>query len=194
MSYSQFNEEEIILNFFGEDKGRFMDIGAYEGKTFSNVRALLDRGWEGVMVEPEPKSFIGLMENTKEFKDRVILVNAAVAPQEDLREFWDSNGDAVSSLDRSHVKKWGQHIPMREYRVMTVSPSRLFGTFGGFQFINLDVEGINWELFQLMPLDMPELKMICVEYDNRKGAMIDLADKFGFSKVFENSVNLIFTR
>ena len=195
MSYSQYKEEEFILKHFAGVKGEFYDIGACEGKTFSNTRALLELGWTGVMVEPEPQSFLGLLKNTEEFKDRVTLVNAAIAPEESVHPFWESHGDAVSSLDETHMKKWSRHTPgMRKFFVHTLSVTRLFATFGACAFINLDVEGINWELFQRLPFGMEGLKMICVEFDDKPGQMIDLAEKHGFTEAFRNSVNLIFTR
>ena len=53
--YSQNNEQTYILEAFAEKSdGRFLDIGAYDAKLLSNTRALYERGWSGVMVEPSP--------------------------------------------------------------------------------------------------------------------------------------------
>ena len=35
--YSQRDEELHILGYFGDKVGRFIDIGAYDGKSFSNT-------------------------------------------------------------------------------------------------------------------------------------------------------------
>ena len=62
MSYSQHpDEEEAILQLFGSHVGRALDIGAWVATTFSNTRALYERGWELVLVEPSPGPFIILM-------------------------------------------------------------------------------------------------------------------------------------
>lgn len=50
--YSQHNEEEVILDFFGNAKGKFLDVGAHDGETHSNTLALAERGWAGVLMEP----------------------------------------------------------------------------------------------------------------------------------------------
>ena len=41
MRYSQNNEQDIILQYFGNRKGFFLDIGANDGITLSNTYALL---------------------------------------------------------------------------------------------------------------------------------------------------------
>ena len=46
--YSQNNEEEIIVAEFermGVTTGRFLEIGAYDGKGFSNTFRLAQLGW-----------------------------------------------------------------------------------------------------------------------------------------------------
>ena len=39
--YSQNQEEEVIVSYFGNKIGNLIDIGAYDGITFSNSRKLL---------------------------------------------------------------------------------------------------------------------------------------------------------
>ena len=49
--YSQLGEQDIILNYFNGKQGTFLDIGANDGKTFSNSYALSLLGWKGVCVD-----------------------------------------------------------------------------------------------------------------------------------------------
>lgn len=56
--YSQFGEEIIILDVFeklGIEKGHLVDLGAGDGYTYSNARALLDKGWTGDLYDGDPK-------------------------------------------------------------------------------------------------------------------------------------------
>ena len=57
-SYSQYGEDRAIVELFGDHVGRFLDIGAWHPTVFSNTRALFERGWSGVMVEPSPCPFL----------------------------------------------------------------------------------------------------------------------------------------
>src|SRR6188768_2156012 len=105
--YSQSNEEQFRLDHFnGKTDGCFMDVGAYQGTTFSNTRALAELGWSGVCIEPSPPAFWGLMQNYKG-NTVVKLVNAAISYKETgLIEFADSGGDAVSTTSAAHEKLW----------------------------------------------------------------------------------------
>jgi len=42
------------------------EFGAYDGKTLSNTRALIDQGWKGVMIEPSD-DFHTLVKNMKDY-------------------------------------------------------------------------------------------------------------------------------
>ena len=56
--YSQNGEQEHILHYLdtiGITKGHLVDLGAGDGYTMSNTRALLDRGWTGDLYDGAPK-------------------------------------------------------------------------------------------------------------------------------------------
>jgi FkbM family methyltransferase len=193
--YSQNNEEQIILEQFGNTVGRFYDIGAWNGVKFSNTYALLERGWSGVLVEPEPASFLALQSNLKTFGDKARLVNTAITPAACLSPFWDSGGDAVSTLSTAHRDKWQPHLaPMRQYWIKTATMAELFDAFGPAEFISLDTEGTNWELFKALPLAMSELKLVCVEHDGKAAEMQSHAAQWGWLAIHQTAENLILSR
>lgn len=56
--YSQNGEEEHILHILdtiGLKTGHLVDLGAGDGYTMSNTRALLERGWTGDLYDGDPK-------------------------------------------------------------------------------------------------------------------------------------------
>ncbi len=56
--YSQNGEQAHILHYLdtiGITKGHLVDLGAGDGYTMSNTRALLERGWTGTLVDGDPK-------------------------------------------------------------------------------------------------------------------------------------------
>lgn len=61
--YSQNNEQAIILKYFGSQRGTVLDIGANDGITLSNSRALIELGWSAVLVEPAEIAFRKLRYN-----------------------------------------------------------------------------------------------------------------------------------
>lgn len=200
MSYSQNDEEAVIVGLAekaGIKQGRFLDIGAYNGKTFSNTLRLVELGWGGVCIEPSPSVFLDLMK-LHEDNPNVELINAAVGVHEGLIDFYDSNGDAISTTSLEHVQKWqaGYSVKYKKFMVYTVPLSAIFRRFSyHFEFINLDVESTNWDIFSKLPFDsLTGTRIICVEHDGHIRDMDALASPYGFQIVHQTGENLILAR
>lgn len=201
MAYSQNNEEEVIIAEFARlnvQSGRFLDIGAWDGKGFSNTFRLAELGWKGVCVEASPTVFPSLIKNHAG-NPLITLVNAVVAPnQSKLVQWFDSGGDAISSTNPAHVAKWeaGWKVKFTPFWVYTMPISTLFDQFGfDFDFINIDVESTNLELFLALPWKaLKQTKVICVEHDYRQNDMAQIAGQHGFRALSMNGENLILTR
>ena len=201
MAYSQNNEEEIIvaeLARMNAQTGRFLDIGAWDGKGFSNTYRLAELGWKGVCVEPSPTVFPSLIKNHAG-NPNIVLVNAAIAAsQSKLVEWFDSGGDAISTTSPAHKAKWeaGWQVKYTTFWVYPLPLSALFDQFGfDFDLINIDVESANIELFRALPWPaLKQTKLICVEHDTHHHEMAQLAAQHGFCSLALNGENLILTR
>ena len=180
---SQFGEHEFILKHFAGRTGRFLDVGAFDGVTFSNTKPLADLGWSGVCVEPSPPAFCWLMKTYAD-NPRVTLVNAALAGQSGIFSFQCNTSDAysadmMSTFSEEHAEKFKGH-PFREIAVPAIdwddflkfcvdmgpAYDNVIGYLAHrdslFDFVNIDVEGLNYEVLSNMPI-RPE--MLCVEID-----------------------------
>lgn len=201
MPYSQNNEEEIIVGEFARmnvQTGHFLDIGAWDGKGFSNTFRLAELGWSGVCVEPSPSVFPGLIKNHAG-NDKIKLVNAAVSPAHaKLVEWFDSGGDAISTTNPAHRDKWekGWNAKFTSFWIFTMPMAALFDMFGfNYDFINIDVESTNIDLFRALPwAALKQTKVICVEHDGHQHEMATLAKTHGFMPLGMNGENLILTR
>jgi FkbM family methyltransferase len=90
--FSQNNEQEIILSFFdGEDPktNKFLDIGANDGKTFSNTYALALLGWDGVCIEPTQTAFLKLQNLYKNNKN-IKCINAGISNKTNVINIYES--------------------------------------------------------------------------------------------------------
>jgi FkbM family methyltransferase len=200
MPYSQNNEETIILDLLQAASlttGRFLDIGAYDGKIFSNTHRLAELGWGGVCVEPSPIPFGKLLELYKD-NPKITLVNSAVGVESKWLDFYDSNGDALSSSNIAHVARWTHNngVKFTKFALKSVAVSELFSQFGfEYDVINLDVESQNAEIFYALPWHcLPRTRIICVEHD---GCYVDMQahlSDYGFVKTAMNFENIIFSR
>ena len=195
--YSQNQEEAVILAYFSSPTGKLLDIGAFDGEMFSNTRQLLEDGWSGVMVEPSPVNFVKLMEATDHLSERLQLWNVALVPGKSGPVTWyDSCGDAVSTLSEAHLLKWSQHGEWRRLYINALHVMEFFERVGtDFDMLSLDVEGINYDILMAMPYDLlNSLKLICIEYDNKMQEITDYLKGFGFKIVHRNGENLIFVK
>ena len=67
--YSQYGEDGVIaelLRIIGIDNGIAVDIGAWDGIKFSNVKALVDRGYGATMIEADEDKFKTLEHNYRD--------------------------------------------------------------------------------------------------------------------------------
>ncbi len=197
--YSQNREEEIIVQLFNAERqvGHFLDVGAYDGKTFSNTLRLAELGWSGVCVEPSPTVFPALLK-LHGSNSKISLVNSAVAPASGFIDFYDCGGDAVSTTLEAHRDKWAKGFGST-YTKMTVwgiTFADIFRQFGlNFDFINLDVEGVSADLFMLLPLEkLTQTRCLCVEHDSKMAEIQERAAQFGFGYVHHNGENIILYR
>ena len=197
MSYSQNAEELHIARIVGDRPGRFLDIGAYNPKLFSNTRALYERGWSGVMVEASPGPFLDLLA---EYGNdvRIELVCAAVAIEPSLVKFYHSEA-GVATSNEPHYQKWRDRAKFDgDFWTPGVTPSDLFRRFGReFDFINIDVEGGSAELFlNILSLRPGPIKpkCWCVEHDGRQEELTKAAVLKGYALYHQNGENVIFAR
>lgn len=68
--HSQFGEDGILEYIFLVMKTRnpwCVEFGAWDGIAFSNTRAFIENGWNGVLIEPNPRKFKVLQKNNAQF-------------------------------------------------------------------------------------------------------------------------------
>lgn len=141
--FSQNDEETLILEHFKDrPKGRLLDIGAYDGTSFSNSRALIEKGWKAVLVEASPWPFATM---TKLWWDnpQVRLINGFVVPGSEvdaatagLIKFLATE-DAISCREEKTAQLWGRE----KFREVWIQPLPVSGLPKlQYDFVTIDVE------------------------------------------------------
>jgi FkbM family methyltransferase len=184
LSYSQTGEDALIADLLPAT-GHFLDIGAADGRTFSNTLALAERGWSGVCIEPAVR-FVDKLAEVHRDHD-VAVVCAAVDVTGGWRTLWDS-ADLVSTLDVDHRDVWPSAY--RPLDVWAIPLDAIWDRYGlAFDFVSIDTEGSSMELARLLPVDrMPHLRVVCVERDEPTLALS------GFETRHDTGNNLILIR
>ena len=192
--YSQFGEQPYILDALGETVGRFLEIGAYHPTQFSNTRALVDRGWSGVMIEPAPGPFLSLLREYGN-DERFVLINAALGFHRNMTRLWATD-DAVSTTQEANYEQWK---PIGGFYGSFFTPVvTLFDVFnqfgGGYDFVSIDTEGTSVDVFhELLKTDALPM-VVCVEHDGRSVECQQAAHGRGYTTVHINQTNLVVTR
>lgn len=197
MAYSQRDEEQYIIPYFKGEAGTFLDIGAYHPFKFSNTRALYELGWSGAFVEPSKNLWKPFEEEyAKDLESgRLELHKVAIADKDAVLTFYDSGGDAVSSFDKQMVTRWGYNNPESyEVRAYAVPSFLELTSFEKFQFINIDTEGFGIEILEQIPFEELDVKMVCIEFDDKLTQISDFLSSKGFKKLHQTPENLIFVR
>jgi len=204
-NYSQNNEQEVILNFLEKNnltQGKLLEIGAFDGEGFSNVRGLMLKypNWSGVFVEPSSHCFTKLFDLYKSESKRATLLNLAVVPEENMEEgnflkFFDSPLSAVSSSIEGHTQKYGFN-DAREVYVGKIGLQEIIEKFGPFDMISIDVEGYSAKLALQDCFDPSKFncKLIVVEHDNSTKKLQEKFLTLGYSVALINPENIIFKK
>lgn len=194
--YSQNQEETFILEYF-KDKatGKFIDIGAYDPFKFSNVRALYEKGWKGVLVEPAPENYKAIADHYKDDKD-IIVLNYAVGTTAGEINFYSCQ-DAVSTSDIDHKNKWeAAGVPYQQIKVNQVNVVDFMNEYcKDIDFLTIDTEATNVELFRAIPgWVFEQINMICIEHDLYYDEISQRLEEYGFKTIHLNAENIILCR
>jgi len=202
--YSQNLEQNYILEYFKDKRGTFIDIGANDGLTLSNTRALAELGWRGVFVEPSPKSFEMLKKNYEGLKGfyfyQVALGdhNGNAILQESSSLLTSADVGLVSTFEASEMQRFNK---ICTYEPVTVKMFK-WKTFMNrlqvktFDFISLDVEG--FELHILPDMDLSKTSLVCIEHNGHPGkkrAYLECCAKYRIENIiYESGENLLIAR
>jgi hypothetical protein len=80
--YSQFGEDGVIdhvLSKIGTTNKQCFEVGAADGKWFSNTRRLIDKGWQACLIEADPANWPEL-DKLEEKNPRVQIVHGKAEP------------------------------------------------------------------------------------------------------------------
>ena len=194
--YSQNNEEEIILNYFQNKKGHFLDLGANDGITLSNTHQLALNGWSGVCVEPAPTAF-NKLKNLYKDNSSIECLEVAVGEKNETMTLYDSDehlgkGDTslLSTLIPSEIDRWKGTQKFTHIEVKVITIEKLMETVknNNFDFVSIDCEGVDYELLKSFIQFSKQTSMICIEWINKYIEILP-----NYTLLYKNYENLIFT-
>lgn len=201
MRYSQNCEQEIILEYLRGKVGTFLDLGANDGITLSNTRALAEIGWSGVLIEASPKAFKRLQANYPDLT-KYHLYNFAIGSFNGIVEFNESgsllgNNDValVSTLNESEMNRFKKVVYYEKVEAKCLTWETFIAgcPVKHFDFVSIDIEGNELEVLPFM--DLSKTYLICIEWNGRHDLKAEY-EKYlkEFTLIHTNGENLIYGR
>ncbi len=183
-NYSQWGEDQYIKNYFKYlEKGIYLDIGCFHPYMYSNTCLLHKKGWTGVNVDINQTS-IDLF-NIARPKD----TNLCTTIDENKKEFimyYDDPFSPVNTLDENFYKSLKKSFFQNKKNLTIQSKTfkeiiNLSKVENKIDFINIDVEGFDYNILRQIDLNEFKVKLISIETHNIDGSAsknFDLISQF----------------
>lgn len=172
--YSQASQDRFVNETFfkGKKGGVFIEIGAYDGETYSNTKYFEEiLGWTGLLIEPLPEAFHKLKAHRTSTAingcisgkaGRKLLLNAhGVEMLSGLVDFYDQRH--IERIE-SEVKEAGGYVEKIDVECYNLNELCDDNGITHVDFLSLDVEGA--ELNILESIDFKKLSIDILTIEN----------------------------
>jgi FkbM family methyltransferase len=193
--FTQTDEQPVILRELADiPNGKFLDIGAHDGQTLSNTRALALSGWSGTLVEPNPCLFLELLKRYGH-DQKFTLINAAMSDKSGLTDFfYDAGGYQFGSSIASNAKElFPNQAFTTSFKVNAISPEDLTETY---DFVSIDTEGYDLPILKAMRGSLDNTRLVCIEYNQERSYDVTIKELKvqGFEQVHKSRENILARR
>ena len=169
--YSQMGQDKWVSEgvFPGVKNGFFLDVGSGDGTRMSNTKALEQRGWTGICIDPFPKNM----------QDRTChLFREVVSSEADQRvKFWHHPGlwsGIVDTLSDTR-KKTIETAPIVEFTTVTLGDILERAKAPAFiHYVSLDIEGGEINALKGFPFDKYRIGALTVEHNYQEPKRTEL--------------------
>ena len=165
-TYSQFGEDTIIIKYFKNFIGKYVDIGCYHPIKYSNTALLYKKGWTGINIDLN-KTTIDLFNFTR-LRDKNIF--ACLSDREKIVDMYiDNEFSALNSINNHNIKKF----EIKKYQKIKIK-TKVFSSIvkEKFDFLNIDCEGNDYNILKTINLKKFKPKIICIEVSKRNKKFI----------------------
>jgi FkbM family methyltransferase len=164
-TYSTFGEDLILGKVF-KKKGFYVDVGCYHPYEGSNTCLLYKKGWRGINIDPNPYS----IELFKFSRPNDINLNFAVSSSSKKIKFYYRK--EINMLNTIIEKQAKSNFPNGYFtaRIKSKKLNDIIKETPFFKkeidFLNIDVEGADFEVIKSLNFKIYKPKFICIEIHN----------------------------
>jgi FkbM family methyltransferase len=156
-SYSQFQEDRLVLDYFsGKPDGFFIEVGAFDPEELSSTFLLEQKGWKGILIEPQPACCVRLREKRKA---EVIEAACGAPGQRGEADFYVA-GPYSGFTTEANPEQISQKV-----RVKVETLDNILAERGNprIDFASIDVEGFELTVLRGFTLEKHRPSLILIE-------------------------------
>jgi FkbM family methyltransferase len=155
-------ESELVWLFFsGRTDGFFVDIGANDPQRGSQTWMLEERGWRGILIEPQARLCEQLRQARPKSQVFQVACGAPGAPSE--MTFFTATTPGHSGLVKNLVDATTTYIGTEKVKVMTLDAILAEAGNPIVDFVTMDVEGTQFDVLRGFSLQRHRPKLLLVE-------------------------------
>jgi FkbM family methyltransferase len=181
--YSQIGQDKWVSEaiFPGVKNGFFLDVGSADGTILSNTKALEQKGWTGICIDPFPRH---MQDRTCQMFKEVVFSEAGKRMTFQAAGELGGIADTLGKWkDKDEVRK----APTVEFTTVTLGDILERAKAPRFiHFVSLDIEGAELEALRGFPFDKYQIGALDVEhnYEEPKRSKIEVLMKsHGYKRV-----------
>jgi FkbM family methyltransferase len=165
-SYSQLGEDLLVafvLDMLLEGRAtRYLDVGANHPFLLSNTALLYKKGGRGLLVEPDPRLARRLRSGRP--RDTVLQIGVHFSGEKKA-DFFVMDSPTLSTFSRQEMERYLSmgHRLIRTIQVELRDINSILDMAGPLDFMNIDIEGMDLSILEMVSWDKYRPACICVE-------------------------------
>jgi FkbM family methyltransferase len=193
-SYSQYKQEEFVLNYFNDKKdGVFIELGGLDGIRHSNTFLLETKyNWNGLIIEPSPSLYKELKINRNVCTENILVgdtkqENIEFLYIEDKTKCIGLQG-VVENYHPQHLNRAMRELNNKSYEIIKMDMVTLQQlcdkhNISKVDYLSLDVEGSELKVLKGIDFAKLDIKLIGVEinYKSDEAKIYDILNKNGYT-------------
>ncbi|MFA6569934.1 MAG: FkbM family methyltransferase [Bacteroidota bacterium] len=192
--YSQYLQDYFIDKFCFKKKenGFFLDIGAYDGVTFSNTYFFeKERAWKGICVEPINSVYEKLISVRT-----CQCVNGCIAENDGVATFHHLDGPSEmlsgidSNFDERHLERMNREVhelggkliktEVKTYNVNTILSNQKIDKI---DLLSIDAEGSELSILKTIDFNSVKINVLTIENNYKSDDIREILSPFGYSSI-----------
>lgn len=175
--YTLVMEKNFLRDAFKDkNEGIYVDIGANHPYRFSNTWWAYQKGWRGINVEPDIKNY----ELLKALRGKDININCGISDQDGKMMYYEFEESALNTFCKEVAECQGSVKSMREVPVCKMSTIFEKYKMNEIDFMDIDVEGLEFQVLSSINWDSVSIKYILLEHRRANLAEVLQSSKYIF--------------